>query len=297
MIGTTGQSGSGKGLLSRYHDEKAIALKKAATISTLVISCDYNLGEKLIYLSLFIISMEKHYGRIKEHFGNRQFSIEGLAKALGVKTSTAYLIVRELVKGRRAIRIMRGAYKLAEAKETALPEEIDRMRKCLVSTLTRKFAFTGLSILEPFIHHMPYALIYHLFVEPGSSEEFKHAIKAPQDTAVLINPALNEIEIMLNNTRIKKIIVIRENNYFYSSKKGLASIESAFADLFFEVTREKMPFIKTDLEEIFKSLALNNKVNYSRLKKYANIRGIKDEIKSFLKHISQSIDIPKEALK
>ena len=119
----------------------------------------------------------------------------------------------------------------------------------------------------------------------------------PQNTAVLINPALNEIDIMLNNTKIKKIVVIRENNYFYSSKNGLASIESAFIDLFFEVTREKMPFIKTDLEEIIKSLALNGMINYSRLMKYAKIRGIQGELRLFLKHISKSVEIPKEALK
>ncbi|MFH1066075.1 MAG: DUF6577 family protein [Nanoarchaeota archaeon] len=241
--------------------------------------------------------MEKHYGRIKEHFGNRQFSIEGLAKALGIKASSAYWIIREMIKAGRAIRIMRGAYKLADAKEAIPQKEVERMRRHFISILTRRFAFTGLSILEQFIHHMPYALIYHLFVEPGSSEEFKHEIKAPHDTAVLINPALNEIEVMLNNTKIRKMIVIRENNYFYSSKKGLASIESAFVDLFFEVTRGKIPFIKTDLEEIFKSLALNSMVNYSRLLKYAKIRGIKGEIKPFLRHISESVEIPKEALK
>lgn len=241
--------------------------------------------------------MESYYSRIKEHFGERQFSIDDLAKALSVKDNRAHWIMRELIKSRRAVRILRGAYKLAEAKLAVLPREIESMRRHFISALTRKFAFTGLSILEPFIHHMPYALIYHLFVEPGSSEEFKHAIKAPHDTAVLINPALNEIEIMLNNTGIKKMIVIRENNYFYSSKNGLASIESAFVDLFFEVTREKILFIKTDLEEIFKSLALNSMVNYSRLLKYAKIRGIKSEIKSFLRHISKNIEIPKEALK
>lgn len=241
--------------------------------------------------------MEKYYGRIKECLGNKQFSIGELAKALGVKASSAYWIVREMIKSRRAVRIMRGAYRLAEAKEASPPKEIERMRRHFTSRLTRRFAFTGLSILEPFIHHMPYALIYHLFVEPGSSEEFKHEIKAPHDTAVLINPAPNEIEIMLNNTKIRKMVVIRENNYFYSSKKGLASVESAFVDLFFEVTRGKMPFIKADLKEIFKSLALNSMVNYSRLLKYAKIRGIKPEIKHFLKHISESMEIPKEALK
>lgn len=241
--------------------------------------------------------METYYERIKEHFGDRQFGIDDLAKALGVKASSAYWIMREMIKSRRAVRILRGAYKLAEAKEVAPPKEVERMRQHFISALTRRFAFTGLSILEPFIHHMPYTIIYLLFVEPGSSEEFKHEIKAPNGTAVLINPALNEIEVMLNNTGIKKMTVIRENNYFYSSKNGLASIESAFVDLFFEVTRGKIPFIKTDLEEIFKSLALNSMVNYSRLLKYAKIRGIKDEIKSFLKHISKSIEIPKEALK
>jgi len=94
----------------------------------------------------------------------------------------------------------------------------------------------------------------------------------------------------------EKLIIIRENNYFYSSKEGLSSKESAFIDLYFEVTRGRLPFIKTDLEEIFRSLAMNNLVNYSRLMRYAKERGIKEEIKEFLQKISEFVEIPSGAL-
>lgn len=239
----------------------------------------------------------EYYNKIKERFGEKAFIIDGLCKLLNIKRSSAYRAIYNLKKENLIVRPLRGLYKAYTPKTVSLPKDIEEIRKHLLKKVTRKFSFTGLSVLESFIHHVPYVLIYHLFAEPNSAEDFKAEIKKVSGITVLIEPKLNDISLILNTLPLKKLIVIRENNYFYSSKEGLSSKEAAFTDLYFEVTREKMPFIKTDLEEIFKSLAINNLINYSVLTKYAKERGLKDEIKKFLRKMADVADIPSQVLK
>lgn len=240
--------------------------------------------------------MEKHYNNIKERFKNKEFTISDLCRLLNIKESTAYWIVRELRKKNLIVKPMRGIYKLASPKEIIPAKDIEKIRKHFLKTMTRKFSFTGLSILEPFIHHIPFVFIYHLFVERGSAEDFMDEIKKVSKATVLIEPSKDDVVLLLNNADIKKIIVIRENNYFYSSKHGLSSKEAAFVDLYFETTRKKMPFMRTDLEEIFKSLAINNMISYSRLLKYSKERGIKKEIKKFLRKM-KFVGVPSRVFK
>ena len=95
----------------------------------------------------------------------------------------------------------------------------------------------------------------------------------------------------------KKVLIVKERNYFKYLKKGLASPESAFVDLFFEITREEIPYFETDLKEILKVLIHNNLINFSMLINYAHDRKIDDEIILLLKDLSNDVQLPKEALK
>ncbi|MBL7148177.1 MAG: hypothetical protein ISS82_05105 [Nanoarchaeota archaeon] len=241
--------------------------------------------------------MINYYNKIKKKFGSKEFKIGDLCRLLNIKKTSAYCIIRSLGHKNLIVNPLRGIYRLSSSKLIKPSKDIEKIRKYLLNKITRKFTFTGLSVLESFIHHIPYVIIYHVFVEHGSSEDFKNEIKNISNIMVVIEPTLNDINLLLNNVDINKLIIIRENNYFYSSKESLASKESAFVDLYFEVTRKKIPFIKTDLEEIFKSLVINNLINYSRLMKYSKERGLKKEIKKFLQKMSNFVEVPTNLLK
>jgi len=227
-------------------------------------------------------SNKAKYALMDKTFGSNTFSTRELSTLLKIKKSTAYWVICDLKKENLIVKPGMGLFKISSSKEIGLVKEIDLIRKHLLKKITRKFSFTGLSVLAPLVHHIPYAIIYNLFVEPGSAEDFKEEISKFSKITTLVSPTKSEISALLDNTNINRLIVIRENRYFYSSKDGLSSNEAAFIDLYFEVTREKLPFIRSDLEEIFRSLALNNLINYSTLLRYANERGIKEEIKKFL---------------
>jgi len=209
--------------------------------------------------------MKDHYLRIKNEFGDKEFKVTDMCKLLKVKERAAYYILNELEEGSKIVKMMRGVYKLSSPKRLRPSKEIDEIRNHLLKRITRRFRFTGLSILEMFVHHVPFVLSEHL-------------------------------RNLLAHVNAKKIIIIRELSYFYAADNGLSSPEEAFIDLYFEVTRERIPFMEMDLAEIFKSLAAINILNYSKLLWYAKERKLKDEIKTFLRRLASEVHIPAGAL-
>ena len=91
-------------------------------------------------------------------------------------------------------------------------------------------------------------------------------------------------------------MIIRENAYFYGKEYGIAYPETAFIDLYFEVSRDKIPFMKADIKEILKELVLKNLINYSRLMRYAHERKLTAEIKNILLELSKEVKLPEGGL-
>jgi len=240
--------------------------------------------------------MKDHYLRIKNEFGDKEFKVTDMCKLLKVKERAAYYILNELEEGSKIVKMMRGVYKLSSPKRLRPSKEINEIRNHLLKRITRRFRFTGLSILEMFVHHVPFVLFYHLYVEPGSAEDFKKELEDTSKMVVLVDPKSEHLRNLLAHVNAKKIIIIRELSYFYAADNGLSSPEEAFIDLYFEVTRERIPFMEMDLAEIFKSLAAINILNYSKLLWYAKERKLKDEIETFLRRLASDVHIPAGAL-
>lgn len=238
---------------------------------------------------------EKYF---KEKFEGKSFTIEEVSKSLDISISTVYSIIRRLLLSKEIVKIAPKTYKFYEVKEIEPSKEIGNLRKFLLENETREFKFTGLCVLESFLHHVPFVLIYHLFVEKGSSEDIIKKLEEYNKEIVIV-PELssNELNMIVNKTNTKKILIVKERSYFKYSKKGLASPESAFVDIFFEITRGKIPYLETDLNEILKIMIHNNLINFSMLINYAHDRKIDNEIIDILKEISKEIEMSKEVLK
>ena len=249
-----------------------------------------------------MVSSERYF---RDRFEGRVFAVDEASGSLKVSPSTVYSIVKKMTSSGQMTKLASGKYRFGRAGKIKPSEEIDRLRRFLLEKETRKFKFTCLSVLEPFLHHVPFVRIYHLFVEKGSGEDViknlgereKSAAKRRKKTeGVFIAPELNsrETELVVNQAGAQKILMVKERNYFRYSNEGLASPESAFVDLFFEITREKMPYLETDLDEMMKTMAQKNLINFSALMNYAHDRKIDPEIARSLKKMSEEIEIPKE---
>lgn len=240
--------------------------------------------------------MEEIYDYLVKNYENEEIKFEKLLDKLPYKKSKLYELFNELIKENKLIKISEGTYKLRKS-EIDISEEIISLSEKLKKTITRKFKFTALSILFNLIHHTPYSVAYTIYVEKGSGEDFKDAIsRMNTDFLVLLEPKKEDILLIINETRKNKVLVIRENNYFYGKEYGIAYPDTAFVDLYFEVSRDKIPFMKSDLREILKELILKDLINYSRIMRYAHERKLTDEIKDMLINLSSEIELPQGGL-
>jgi len=234
----------------------------------------------------------------KDKFEGKSFTVAEVSSLLDMSVSTVYSIIRRLLLSKEIVKIAPKTYKFYEIREIEPSKEIGDLRKFLLNNETREFKFTGLCVLESFLHHVPFVLIYHLFVEKGSSEDIIKKLEGYNKEMIIV-PELNsnELNMIINKTNTKKVLIVKERSYFKYSRKGLASPESAFIDLFFEITREKIPYLETDLKEILKIMVHNNLINFSMLINYAHDKKMDNEIINFLREISEEIEMPKEVLK
>lgn len=242
------------------------------------------------------MSLSESY--FKEKFEGKTFKVDDVSETLAMPLSTVYSIIRRLLLAREIVKVAPKTYKFYGVKVIKPSQDIDKLRKCLLETETSRFKFTGLCVLEQFLHHAPFVLIYHLFTEKGRGEDIIKNLEELNTTTVIV-PELSarELDMIISKTNAKKILIVKERNYFKYLKNGLASPESAYVDLFFEVTREKIPYLETDLSEMLKSLIHNNLINFSMLLNYAHDRKIDKEVLKLLKSLSKEIKLPDEALK
>ena len=253
--------------------------------------------ENFIYLHILPYIMNKFKTDLEKEYRNQEFTFKELLTKFPYKKSKLYELLNDLIKTNKVIKIAEGTYKLRESEIFKIPEEISNLSDKLKTKITRKFKFTGLCVLLPFIHHTPYSITYLIYVERGSGEDFKELISRMKPAmSILLNPKREDILLILNETKKNKIVAIRENNYFYGKEYGIAYFDTSFVDLYFEVSRNNIPFMKSDIKEILKELILKNLVNYSRLMRYAHERKLTHEIKDILMELSKDIELPKGGL-
>jgi len=230
---------------------------------------------------------------LEQEYSKKDINFEKLLNKLPYKKSKLYELLNELIRKNKMVKIAEGVYKLKEKGIIKTPDEITILSNKLKKTITRKFKFTALSVLFPFIHHTPYSITYTIYVERGSGNDFKDVLsKIEPKLTVLLNPKKEDIILVMNESKKNKILVIRENNYFYCKEYGFAYHDTAFVDLYFEVSRDKIPFIKSDLKEILKELVLKDLINYSRIMRYAHERKLTNEIKNFMLKLSAEMELP-----
>ena len=234
--------------------------------------------------------MDELLNLINNNFSDKEFTINDLLNRMPYKRSKIYRMLGELIKSKKVARLSRGIYKLSKARSSKIPDEISILSNKLKEKITRKFKFTGLSVLLPFVHHTPYSIVYMIYVEKGSADDFKEKIcRLKPDFTILINPKKDDILLLINEANKNKILVIKENAFFHGKEYGIAYYDSAFVDLYFEVTRDKIPFMKSDLKEILITLVSNDLINYSRLMRYAHERKLIIEIKNMLLNLLKEI--------
>ena len=134
-----------------------------------------------------------------------------------------------------------------EPAEYRLSHNLDDLRRHLDIYYPFKFAFSGLSTLVHYTHNALATPFYSLYTEKGQGRHLAETVIGCGDSyAPLLNPVGDDLDLFFDLTRTKNVVVIRE--YAPGEIAGpLAPPARAWADLFREVSRYRMPLMPEDL--------------------------------------------------
>ena len=253
--------------------------------------------------------------KLTGRFDNKVFHIYDILEVPELREKyskgTLYRVLHDLVKTGRIERLGRGTYKI-KANESRTHRITITDRLAFSESLTVKlipgspteakellhnkgieFMITGEAVLYRYIHNLPKRLIDLIYVTKGSGEIAVSTLREAGLRA-LLNPAKNEVNLALESFSERDIFVVREFSELAGNIGGLASLERALIDLYFETTRKKIPYPKEEVARVFLNVLRDEPVSYSRLIEFANRRGIGSEMLEVLEFVNPSISSKKK---
>lgn len=134
-----------------------------------------------------------------------------------------------------------------------------------------KFQFTSLSTLLPYLHNMLGKIIYTLYTTTGNGEYLAELLadELDDDIAIINKPNRDQIIALMDVRTIKRIIAVRE--YSVISGSTVAEPEKALVDLIIDLYTHNLPLAKSELENIFDAMKLENLLDLKRFERYAKI--------------------------
>ena len=181
-----------------------------------------------------------------------------------------------------------------------LSPEIEDIQRILLDKGIN-FLITGLDILLEYVNLIPKRISHLIYVAKGSGEYVKDTLDRKNKMSIL-NPKKKEVRNLFSHYG-DDIIIIREvgETAIEYHKEGIASIEKAIVDLYFETTRKRIPFEISELANILQNVLRKTKIDYTRLLRAASRRNMQSEFIRILRELQINIplkdigeeDIPK----
>jgi hypothetical protein len=227
---------------------------------------------------------------LRAEFNDKVFRSKDVIKLLkrqnNYSKGTVYRALHDLVKAKTVERLGRGTYRV-HVREVKITDRLTLSDKVIVTLIPGsseeakkilhgkgvEFMITGPALFYRYIHNLPKRLVELIYVIRGSGELAVLSLREAGMRA-LLNPTRNDITLALENFPERDIFVVREFSELLGNIKGTASLERALVDLYFETTRNRMPFPEEEAARIFLKVSRNEPISHSRLLMFANRRGI-----------------------
>ena len=232
---------------------------------------------------------EKALLEIRNHFVHKSFTASDAARVLkDYSRGSIYRLLNDFARERKITKVGYAIYRAEprgeniEIKERSLSPNLETARKAL-SDAGINFMLTGYSVLGPFIHLLPRRTVNLVYVRLGAGENVADVLEKA-GFAALLNPRNErEVNITLRLTKGDLFVVREKRELLGNTRSGVASIERALVDLYFESTRRRIPFSEAEVGRILLDATKLGSLNVSRLTKLASRRGIAEEIRAILK--------------
>ncbi|MEM3551262.1 MAG: DUF6577 family protein [Candidatus Bathyarchaeia archaeon] len=237
---------------------------------------------------------ERALKTLKDRFGGEIFhaseAVSLLEGGLGFRRGTTYRVLKDLADSGLLVRVGYGAYKVGVSGgwviEPSLTPNMEEARRLLLEKGV-EFMITGPSVLVKYMHMLPMRMIHLIYALKGAGEYVAEVLHGKFE--VLLNPIIGEVEVALKISE-GDLVVVREFSSLYGGKGGVASVERALVDLYFEATRGRIPFQTDEAGRIILTALRNARIDFARLNKSAARRGVDGEFRAIIR--AMDIDAP-----
>lgn len=229
------------------------------------------------------MSIEKRFQILQNALSEQQMfimaDVEGIFPDLS--KTTRYWLVSELVKLGYVKRVRRGTYAFNEwkgKKNIVISKDAERLKDVLAET-GFYFYITGLDVLTKYMHHIPEKYPIMLFVEKEAKEEIQSTLA--MQGFIVFDP--KELKTCYENAnyagRDESMVVLYQTDTFEYGKDGLATLEKAFVDTYYSVTRNGYPLALQELVRIYENMLRTGNIDVRKAVTIANRRSIQYDIR------------------
>lgn len=169
-----------------------------------------------------------------------------------------------------------------------LSENLLQVYEIISDKFGNSFYFTGTSVLEGYQNNLPAVQYYFIYCNTGLIKPISKATDIlNNEFLILENPTKDQILDAIKNSKLNKVIILREKQRDIAELRegSVASIETAFVDLYFEIKHEQVPIVESEIKEIFESIMSSGEINLNKIRRRALKRKVKDRLEETLGRI------------
>lgn len=230
-----------------------------------------------------VSALEKKYNAIEEKLREQTtFYMEDVQAIFpDMKQSSIYWNLSKMVEAGYLKRVRTGVYAFNEWKgktKIALTEDIKRVQEILDESGFGYF-ISGLDVLQRFMQHVPEQYSMLLFVEKSAHDEIINYLLDGGFAVVKPSRIRQQYEdAILAGIEKKQIIVYDTENFDYEND-GIATIEKAFVDLYFSITRNGYPLSLQELVRVYQNLVRLGNIDKKKLITVSTKRNLQSDIR------------------
>lgn len=228
-------------------------------------------------------ALEKKYVMIEERLkGQAIFYMDDVQAIFpDMKQSSIYWNLSKLVEAGYLKRVRTGVYAFNEWKgKTKIPltDNIRKVQKILDESGFEYFV-SGLDVLQRFMQHVPEQYPMILFVEKEAHEEMAKYLQDGGFSVVKPSEIQQQYEdLVLAGTEKNQIVLYDTENFDYE-KDGIATIEKAFVDLYYSITRNGYPLSLQELARVYQNLVRLGSVDKKKMITVSTKRNLQSDIR------------------
>lgn len=228
-------------------------------------------------------ALEKKYKSIEENLKEQAaFYMEDVQALFpNIKQATIYWNLSKLVEAGYLKRVRQGVYAFNEWKGKTKITLTDDVKK--VQTLLDESGFeyfvSGLDILQRFMQHVPEQYPMILFAEKTAHEEIVSNLLNGDFYVIKPSEIQQQYEYAILTGNEKKQIIIYDTENFDYENDGVATIEKAFIDLYYSITRNGYPMSLQELVRVYQNLIRLGNIDKRKMITVSTKRNLQNDIR------------------